>query len=137
MLARAHEQKTSCLPNLSDSELLTEIRALENDIRIIAMLLSLHMHQFIGEMAPSQHVILHLPKNGELEMHPYDLEIEASTELLRLEKENPEDDIVLVGASSAEEVTSAFRNYFKDVRGFIELLEGAGLEIESLHLNGD
>lgn len=58
-------------------------------------------------------------------LHPFDLELEASTSLLELEKMFPDDDIVLVGADSIAEVTSAFRNYFRDVRDFLQLMHVA------------
>lgn len=120
MLARVHEQKKSCLPTLSEQELLAEFEKLEAEIGIMRMLLNLHMHKFADEHAPSQNVILHIPQKGDLKFYAFDLELEASNELLKLEKAHPEDDIVLVGATTVAEVTSAFRNYFKDVREFIE-----------------
>jgi hypothetical protein len=63
-------------------------------------------------------------------LHQYDLELEAQTRLLELEKEFPEDDIVLVGAKTVEEVMSAFRNYFSDVKDFLALMYAAHLKLD-------
>lgn len=60
----------------------------------------------------------------------YGLELEASTRLLELEKEFPEDNIVLVGAQNVEEVKSAFRNYFNDVKEFIKLMVAAQMTLD-------
>lgn len=129
MLARVHEQKKSCLPNLSERDLLEELEKLEEEIGVMRMLVSLHMHKFADDHAPSQNVILHIPQKGDLKFYPFDIELDASNELLKLEREHPDDDIVLVGAKSVAEVTSAFRNYFKDVTAFIEVMVASQIEL--------
>ena len=58
-----------------------------------------------------------------MQLQKFDLETEASAALIELEKAYPEDDIVLVGAETIAEVTSAFRNYFKDVGAFLKLIK--------------
>lgn len=125
MLARVHEERKSCLPNLSDRQLLEEFEALDVEIGILGMLLKLATYKWIDNQAPSKNVILQLGKGKELQLHPYDLELEASSALFELEKEFPEDDIVLVGADSVAEVRSAFRNYFRDVGDFLQLIQNA------------
>jgi ppGpp synthetase/RelA/SpoT-type nucleotidyltranferase len=125
MLARVHEQHKSCLPELSDRQLAAEFEALDAEIGVMGMLLDLAAYKWIDDQAKSKHVILQLPKAGRLQLHPYDLELEAANALLDLEKTCPNDDIVLVGADTVAEVMSAFRNYFRDVGEFLHLMNAA------------
>jgi hypothetical protein len=125
MLARVHEQHKSCLPALSDRQLATEFEALDAEIGVTTMLINLAAHKWIDDQARSKHVILQLPKAGKLQLHPFDLELEAANALLELEKRFPNDDIVLVGADTVTEVMSAFRNYFRDVGEFLRLMNNA------------
>ncbi|MCA1453985.1 RelA/SpoT domain-containing protein [Bradyrhizobium sp. BRP22] len=122
ILARVHEERKSCLPDLSDRQLVEELDALDAQIGVMDMLLNLAAFKWIDDQAKSKHVILQSTKAEGLKMHPFDLELEASTALLELEKQFPEDDIVLVGADSVAEMTSAFRNYFRDVGDFLRLM---------------
>lgn len=138
MLARVHEQHKSCLPELSDRELAAEFEALDTEIGVTSMLINLAAHKWIDDQAKSKHVILQLPKTGRLQLHPFDLELEAANALLELEKKFPNDDIVLVGADTVAEVMSAFRNYFRDVGEFLRLMDTAKVGLShfspSLHV---
>lgn len=118
ILARVHEERKSCLPALSDRQLAEEFEALDAQIGVMGMLLNLAAYKWIDDQANSKHVILQLNRDEGLTLHPFDLELEASSALLEFEKQFPDDDIVLVGADSVAEVTSAFRNYFRDVGEF-------------------
>jgi ppGpp synthetase/RelA/SpoT-type nucleotidyltranferase len=125
-LARAHEGQKSCLPELSDTELLAEFDRLEDEIGVLRALRELHAYKKVGEVAKSKQLILQMVKGtGDLTVHEFDTESEASRALLDLEKAHPNDDIVLVGADSVAEVTSAFRNYFTNVEEFLDLIEKA------------
>jgi putative GTP pyrophosphokinase len=115
----------SCVPDLGNKELIDEFERLDGEIAVMNMLVNLAIHEWIGDRAESDHIILQITKGKELKLHQFDLELEASKRLLELEKEFPEDDIVLVGAQTVEEVISAFRNYFNDVREFIRLITEA------------
>jgi hypothetical protein len=86
----------------------------------------LHAYKKVGEVAKSKQLILQMAKGtGDLMVHEFDTEAEASKALLELEKAHPDDDIVLVGADSVAEVTSAFRNYFTNVEELLDLIEKA------------
>ncbi|WP_428160695.1 hypothetical protein [Desulfobacter sp.] len=63
--------------------------------------------------------------DGDLEIRTYKGATEALKALFQLEKEFPNNDIVLVKADSSEEVRYAFKNYFTDAKDFIRLLEEA------------
>ena len=131
ILARAHEGMSSNAINISNKALYEEFDDLEHEIRVMQMLVDLAVQEWIGNNMESDHIILQVQKRGGLKLHQFDLELEASTRLLELEKEFPEDDIVLVGARSVAEVTSAFRNYFSDVREFLSLMIKARERIAS------
>jgi ppGpp synthetase/RelA/SpoT-type nucleotidyltranferase len=123
MLARAHEKMPPLASNLANHELVDEFDKLNAEVNVTGMLLDLAIHGWVGNQMESDHIILQIGnKDKALKLHQFDLELEAQARLLELEKEFPEDDIVLVGARSVEEVTSAFRNYFTDVTEFMSLI---------------
>ena len=125
ILSRAHECAHSCVSDLSNEELFSEFDKLDGEINVLDMLIGLAIHEWIGNRVESDQIILQITKGKEFKLYQFDLELEASHKLLELEKAFPEDDIVLVGARSVEEVVSAFRNYFNDVREFMNLFVAA------------
>jgi ppGpp synthetase/RelA/SpoT-type nucleotidyltranferase len=123
MLARTHEGMPPHLfPDLDNKQLFAEFEALNSEIRVMQMLVDLVINDWVAERLKADHVILRMNKEEGFKLYQFDLELEASTKLLELEKEFPEDNIVLVGAQSVEELKSAFRNYFNDVNDFINLM---------------
>jgi hypothetical protein len=123
ILARAHEGRIGCVPDLGNRELVDEFERLDEEIGVMQMLFDLTIHEWIGKRAQSEHIILQITHdNKEFKLHQFDLELEASKRLLELEREFPEDDVVLVGAQTAREIISAFRNYFNDTREFMRLM---------------
>ena len=123
MLARTHEGMPPRLfPELSNKELYAEFEAVNDEIHVMQMLIDLMINEWIADHAEADHIILHVNKEKGFKLYQFDLELEASTKLLELEKEFPEDNIVLVGAQSVEEIKSAFRNYFNDVRDFLNMM---------------
>jgi hypothetical protein len=133
ILARVHEERKSCLPALSDRQVAEQFEALDAEIGVMHMLVNLAAAKWIDDQARSKHVILQMNKGEGLKLHPFDLELEASRALLDLEKQFPEDDIVLVGADSVAEVTSAFRNYFRDVGDFLHLMRSGRAELSGVN----
>ena len=125
MLARVHEGRMSCQPEIDDKSLANEFDKLDAEIQVMGTLFGITLHEWIWESTESDQVILQITKDKKLKLHQFDLELEANKRLLELEKEFPEDDIVLVGAQSVEEVMSAFRNYFNDVKEFLRLMQEA------------
>jgi ppGpp synthetase/RelA/SpoT-type nucleotidyltranferase len=126
LLARIHEAMPPRLfPELGNKELITEFEALNKEIRVMQTLLDLVINEWIADRVEANHIILRINKMEGFKLYQFDLELEAATKLLELEKEFPEDNIVLVGAQSVEELKSAFRNYFNDVKDFINLIASA------------
>jgi putative GTP pyrophosphokinase len=123
MLARAHEGMSPRLfSDLSNEQLSDEFELLNREIRMMEMLIDLMIDEFLADQAKADHIILQVTSKGKFLLHQFDLELEAQTKLLELEKAFPDDNVVLVGARTLEEVKSAFRNYFNDVREFINLM---------------
>jgi putative GTP pyrophosphokinase len=126
MLARTHEGMAPRLfPDLSNRELRAAFRAVNDEILVMQMLINLMINEFIADQVEADHIILRINKEDGLKLYQFHLELEAAAKLLELEKEFPEDNIVLVGAQTVEEVKSAFRNYFNDVREFLNLMLAA------------
>jgi putative GTP pyrophosphokinase len=123
MLARTQEGMPPRLfPELSNKELYAEFEAVNGEIHAMQMLLDLMFNEWLADRVEADHIILRTSKKDGFKLYQFDLELEASAKLLELEKEFPEDNIVLVGAQTVEEVKSAFRNYFNDVRDFLNLM---------------
>lgn len=125
MFARVHENSYACDRQLSDKELVEEFDKLDREIHVMRLLTALAIHKWMYDQTDADHVILQITQDKELELHQFDLELEASASLLELEKKFPEDDIVLVGADTLEEIESAFRNYFNNVEEFLSLYQKA------------
>lgn len=126
MLARTLEE---CPPrlfrNLSNKELYAAFEKINGEIGVMHMLVNLVINDWVGDHIEADHIILHISKKNGFKLYQFDLELEASSRLLELEKEFPEDNVVLVGARNVEEVKSAFRNYFNDVRDFVGMMARA------------
>lgn len=123
MLARTLEE---CPPRLflelSNKELYATFEKLNSEIGVMQTLVNLVINDWVGDRIEADHIILRISKKDGFRLYQFDLELEASSKLLELEKEFPEDNIVLVGARSVEEMKSAFRNYFNDVKDFVSMM---------------
>lgn len=64
-----------------------------------------------------------------MDIRSYDDAPDALRALFDLEKQMPENDIVLVRADSSEDVRLAFRNYFSDAREFVRLVNTACVKL--------
>ncbi|MGH7104731.1 MAG: RelA/SpoT domain-containing protein [Terriglobia bacterium] len=121
ILARSFEERNSCVPNLSNDELVRGFLALDSEIGILRLLRGLNSAD--AAVSVKRNVILMFSENEKLEVKTYRDAPDALRALFELEKENPGRDIVLVRAGSSEEVRIAFRNYFSDAREFIRMIE--------------
>jgi hypothetical protein len=74
---------------------------------------------------------LQLSQSGQLVVHQYS-NIETATEgYFALEKDNPNDDIVLVRAKTFDAIRSAYRNYFQNTAEFLKYIEDGLKELET------
>lgn len=129
IIARAHEDSVSCHAHLSGEDLVSEFLVLDEEIGLMRMLRALNTTQ--SEVSEKRNVILIFgeieTEDGEiqptLETRSFRDATDALRALFELEKEDPDMDVVLVRASSTEDVRTAFRNYFSDATEFIRLID--------------
>ncbi len=119
IIARVHERSHSVYKDLPDKELVDRLLAVDSEINIIRMLRGLHV--IYDERKYGGNMILQFSPRG-LTIHEVGSDQDATTEYFRLEKENPNDDIVLVNADTFDEIRSAYRNYFSDPSEFLDYL---------------
>lgn len=123
ILARAYEGLNGPFPTKSDRELLEEFLELDKELMLLTTLKGLN--QAKSEVSDKKNTILIFSGEGTLEVRSFRDAPDALRALFELEKEMPQNDIVLVRADSSDEVRLAFRNYFSDAREFIRLVESA------------
>lgn len=121
ILARAHEGLNGPFPGLGDRELLGEFLALDEELGLMQTLRGLH--QAKSDISDKKNTILIFNPKGELTVYSFRDATDALRELFELEREMPQNDIVLVRADSSDEVRTAFRNYFSDAREFVRLMD--------------
>lgn len=121
ILARAHEDKTSCFPVMSDNQLVREFLNIDEEIGLLKLLRGINASG--REAFAKGNVILMFTDTEELEVKTYRDATDALRALFKHEKDNPGRDVVLVRADSSEDIRTAFRNYFTDATEFIRLVE--------------
>lgn len=125
IIARAEENTHSCKKDLSNKELCTSFKELDNEIGVVRLLNNLPVIELASRT--KNNIVLQLSKNGGLKIHKYRTMDSATGGYFELEKAHPQDDIVLVGAMSFEAIRSAYRNYFQNTHEFIQFIS-AGLK---------
>jgi ppGpp synthetase/RelA/SpoT-type nucleotidyltranferase len=127
IIARAFEDERSCHAELSNDEVVSEFLQMDEQLGLMRMLRALDSNE--RDISENRNIILIFrdgvePEKGpNLETRAFRDATDALQALFRLEEEEPTADIVLVRASSSEDVKTAFRNYFSDAREFIRLLD--------------
>ncbi len=121
IFARAHEKSLGPLPEIENRQLVEEFLALDVELSLLSTLRGLNQAE--AEISDKKNTILNFFNTGELEIKTFFYETDALRELFGLEVKYPQNDIVLVRAETGEQVRSAFRNYFRDAREFIVLVE--------------
>ncbi len=123
LLARAHEQQKGPFSTASDKEILDEFLSLDNELHLMQTLRGLNSAK--GDVSDKRNSILIFSKVGALEVRTFRDATDALRALFELEKNMPDQDIVLVRADTSEDVRLAFRNYFTDAREFVRLVDAA------------
>lgn len=123
MLARVHESMSGSLPEIDSADLLREFLELDHELRLMQTLRGLNGAK--GDVTDKRNSILIFSSEGDLEVKSFRDATDALRVLFDLEKQMPDRDIVLVRADTSEEVRLAFRNYFKDAREFVRLVDHA------------
>lgn len=136
IIARTHEGLTSCRADLSDAELCARFKALDAEINIMRFLRNIPVFEQASRF--KNNVVLQLTPVSKddgmdvrLTVHNY-IDIRSATEAyFRLEKANPEDDIVLVRAKTFDDIRSAYRNYFQNTNEFILFVENGMKKLQN------
>lgn len=118
-IARNAEGMRGPLPALTDSEVSEEMRTLEGRIGVLGRLRALGARQI--EVPNKKNLVLWFSDN-ELQVLSFNSAKQAMNKRNLIELESPEADVVYIRAEKPNEVASAFRNYFRDARGFLDLL---------------
>lgn len=121
ILARSQENLKGPYPEMPSAELLEKFSKINNKLNLLKRL-----HGLIAVKKASsenRNAILIFSKSTDLEIRTYRTAPEALRALFELEKEFPENDIVLVKADKSEDIRLAFKNYFSDANDFVFLVE--------------
>jgi putative GTP pyrophosphokinase len=121
ILARSFEGLKGPFPEMSDVDLVKSFLSTNDELGLLNMLQGLNAAD--TEVTTNRNAILIFSESGDLEIQTYRDATEALRALFELEKERPNNDIVLVRADSSEDVRLAFKNYFSDAQDFIRLVE--------------
>lgn len=122
LLARHFEGERGPHPDIKPNELKEEIRALEDELRIIAAFGKLHKERV--DLPNSKNIVLHFD-DEKLQAKGFRRQSDAMSHLKSLEQQYPSHDIVAVRGSSSNQIKSAFRNYFRDSREFVNIFSQA------------
>lgn len=117
IIARAFEDRKSCLNELSDRRVVQGFDALDSKLMFIRMLDAVQAAN--KEISEQKNTILMFEGNM-LHIISSRHATTALKKLFELERENPGRDIVFVRADKVEDVRVAFKNYFSDATDFIE-----------------
>jgi putative GTP pyrophosphokinase len=121
IIARSHENLHATFDELSNADLIERFVKLDEEINVIRMLLGLHT--IYEQREAGGNIILQFSQSGILTIHAVGDDKDATKEYFRLEKDNPQDDIVLVNADTFAEIRSAYRNYFSDPWEFLQIVD--------------
>lgn len=121
IIARSQEHSNGPFPEMENNDLVKEFLNIENELSLLKTLSNL---KAVKEHATAnRNAILIFSKSAELEIRTYRKETVALIDLFKLEKEMPDNDIVLVKANRSEDIRLAFKNYFSDANDFVRLIE--------------
>ena len=129
IIARTVEGRKSCYPDPDNATLATRLREIDAQINILRFLNNLPIVE--QESRIKNNVILHVNRDGKLTVHKYTNVKAATDSYFELEKNNPNDDIVLVRAKTFDAIRSAYRNYFQNTTEFLTYIRDGLAKIEA------
>ncbi len=121
ILARAFEDSKGPFPELESREIVKRFLDLDKELSLLKTLKGLNAAN--KAVSKNTNAILIFSGSGELEIKTFRDAPDALRALFELEKEKPDQDIVLVRADTSEDVRLAFTNYFSDAQDFISKIE--------------
>ena len=128
IIARAYEGKNSCLPHLTNGELIATFNSLNIKLNLLAILKSITAVYEDKDYKNKKALVMRLRVEDSkpiVEITPFKSLSEADKRYKKLEKEYPNDDTVLVKSDSFSNIKNIFRNYFADAAEFVQYMEDA------------
>lgn len=122
LFARHYESRLGPLPTLPIDDIKNEINLFENELGIINGLSRLHKERV--DLPVSKNIVLHFGQE-RLMAKGFRSSTKAIEYRNHLEMQFPSDDIVYVRGNNSTHIKSAFRNYFRDSKEFVALVEEA------------
>lgn len=131
LIARCYEGSTSCLPNLSTSDIKAELYRCEGQTRILDLFRRVNTKVVDIDFRKNNilifpYVNLEQENTSGLEIYSYDNVFRAIDRYNNLEtKWGNNGDVVLVRADSFDNMKVTFRNYFADTTDFVSMITDA------------
>lgn len=121
ILARVYENRVGPYPENPNHDVVENFKKFDHELGLLKMLKKMNSKNI--DLGKRKNTILIYNEKEELHIKTYRDSGDAIKALFRLEKEFPNFDIVLVKADKESDIKIAFKNYFKDAKEFINLLE--------------
>ena len=120
LLARCFENRTSCFPKMGDHRLKKELDELEEQLQILHRFNALKLVQRFDELGKHNVLVIRLNASTgiDLELKRYGSRRLAIKSVQELEQASTITDGLHVGAATAADLRSAFRNFFRDAKEF-------------------
>ena len=118
VLARKYEGMKSCLPEVSDKNLLKELATHEKNHGTLGFLGELREEDI--DFSKSSYLVLILDE--KMEVATFDDPISALEYRTKMEKEKSQANVVYVSAENPTAIKKTFQNYFKNTRDFVEMI---------------
>lgn len=126
ILARCHEDRTSCLPDLTDSELKVQFLEEEEKTQVLDRLDKLKEQGDLN--AIKQHTVLAFKEDDALEIFGFTKAIRAVAKEEELISDPDCSHVVYVRASTPAAIRNSYRNYLTNPADFVKLMkQGLGV----------
>jgi putative GTP pyrophosphokinase len=132
IMARTLEGGTSCFPHMTDRQVVKGFEKADKETQMMRFLYSLNV---LHDYSEGGHLVLQYENNGGLKIHNFDKVSSATKALFQLEKDHPQDNVVLVQADTFEQIRSAYRNYFSDATEFLVAMESGTISLSGVLTN--
>lgn len=129
IIARVYENKKSCKSSLTNQELVSNFKKLENEIHLLQKLKQINAITripVIRESKTKHNLIIHfIIKNEHFnsEIEGFKSLSKANSRYFELEKQYPNDDIVLVKSNNIKNILEVYRNYFANTKDFTSYID--------------
>ena len=125
IIARAFERRNSCLPDLSNEELIKKFNELSQKTNLLTRLKQLQKISK-SKIKFRNNIVMHFKLEKEIpkvDIHSFNSLPLANIFYFYLENRYPKDDIVLVKSDKKKNILEAYRNYFADAKDFTEYVD--------------